>query len=321
MSHSTRQAQSPLPEEPGPGTSRLPPTPSSGNLDAPYLASTPVRTSSCSKFDPQASRIVYATYLGGSAAQNLYDLTVDRSGNVYLAGETYARDFPVTAGALESRFPETPAGYAGFITKIDPRRSALVYSSYFRGRVWACAVDAAGAAYLTGSPNSDFAPTPDAFQPTPTYAFLARLDPDGRTMRFGTFLGTPAQTSFPQRMLLDAEGDIVVAGATYARRPGDFPVTSPLQATPGNQINGTCSANDHSFSCSDVFVMKLRPQGGPPLVSALFGGVDDDVLLGMAQDRGGASTYWCGTFPDSLWAAPWPATPPWSGSRREGCRR
>jgi uncharacterized protein (TIGR03437 family) len=116
-------------------------------------------------------------------------------------------------------------------------------------------------------------------------------------MRFGTFLGTPAQTSFPQRMLLDAEGDIVVAGATYARRPGDFPVTSPLQATPGNQINGTCSANDHSFSCSDVFVMKLRPQGGPPLVSALFGGVDDDVLLGMAQDRGGGLHLLVRNFP------------------------
>lgn len=66
------------------------------------------------KLDPNGSSLVYSTYLGGSGMDKSWDIALDSSGSVYVAGETYSTDFPIY-----QPFQATPKGdMEGFITKI-----------------------------------------------------------------------------------------------------------------------------------------------------------------------------------------------------------
>ena len=50
---------------------------------------------------------------------------MDRDGNAYVVGNTKSTDFPVTPGAFQQTLKGTRDG---FITKLDPTGSQLVYS-------------------------------------------------------------------------------------------------------------------------------------------------------------------------------------------------
>src|SRR6266700_1164494 len=107
--------------------------------------------------------LVYSTYLGGGSGTNgdfaneAYGIAVDPNGNAYVTGQTCATDFPTTSGAFEPSNPgaATFVTCTAFVTKLNPKGSALVYSTYLGGSTGggfatAIAADAAGNAYVTG---------------------------------------------------------------------------------------------------------------------------------------------------------------------------
>ena len=55
------------------------------------------------KLDATGSTVLYSTFLGGTGDDVGYSIAVDGNGNAYIAGETTSIDFPVTAGALQTR--------------------------------------------------------------------------------------------------------------------------------------------------------------------------------------------------------------------------
>jgi hypothetical protein len=57
-----------------------------------------------SKLNNTGSALLYSTYLGGSGSDESEGITVDSSGNAYVAGGTFSSDFPTTAGALQPTF-------------------------------------------------------------------------------------------------------------------------------------------------------------------------------------------------------------------------
>ncbi len=125
------------------------------------------------KLNQSGSALAYSTYLGGDYGSTGYGIAVDASGNAYVMGTTYARNFPTTAGAFQTSFGSTPTGagtgLTAFVTKLNPSGSALVYSTYLGGSIddWgnAIAVDASGNAYVTGQTESgNFPTTKGAFQ-------------------------------------------------------------------------------------------------------------------------------------------------------------
>src|SRR5208282_2607291 len=95
------------------------------------------------------SALVYATYLGGTAASTTRvsdseatGIAVDALGNAYVCGETFGNDFPVTTGAFQTQ----NNGFANnaenaFISKLSPAGSALVYSTYLGGSGLAISFD------------------------------------------------------------------------------------------------------------------------------------------------------------------------------------
>src|SRR5262249_41664359 len=148
--------------------------------------------------------LVYSTYLGGSDFDWAEGIAVDATGNAYVTGQTESSDFPTTAGAFDTSFN----GHAGFVTKIDATGAALVYSTYLRdGMAQDIAIDASGAAYVTGAAGPNFPTTAGAFDTTSdsTDAFVMKLDPTGAALAYSTFLGG-SQYDLGNSIAVDASG-------------------------------------------------------------------------------------------------------------------
>jgi hypothetical protein len=186
------------------------------------------------KLNPTGTALVYATFLGGAADDYAYAVAVDAAGSAYVPGWTRSPDFPTTLGAPQ---PTRRGGrFEGFVAKLNPAGTALVYSTYLGGSgedgVNAIALDATGAAYVTGSTSSaNFPTTPGAPQPTfggTEDGFVAKLSPAGTALVYSTYLGgTGSEAS--SAIALDPTGAAWVAGQT---RSADFPTTpGALQRT------------------------------------------------------------------------------------------
>ena len=171
------------------------------------------------KLDPDGN-VLYATYLGGSAADSISAITADAAGNVFVTGLTSSSDFPVTEGAFLTTNPGKAAtGFDGqaisavFLTKIAPD-GRLVYSTYFAsGKTFprAIRVNFAGEVFLTGGTGGDLPVTAGVLQasispvcpPTgcssggfpvqmlffPLNAFVTKFRSDGSGLIFSTYYG------------------------------------------------------------------------------------------------------------------------------------
>ena len=83
---------------------------SSGSRDFPVTTGALQKTFAGGKTDgvlavvsADGSRLVYATYLGGSGNELIRGLALGPEGEVYLVGRTDSPDFPVTAGAAQAK--------------------------------------------------------------------------------------------------------------------------------------------------------------------------------------------------------------------------
>lgn len=218
-------------------------------------------TRNCCQFDafvvkvtPAGSSLTYATYLGGTGHDSASGVAVDGAGAAYVTGSTTSHDFPTTPDAFDTTV--TCCLDDVFVAKMDPTGSGLAYATYVGGSLLDfgtdIAVDGTGAAYVSGTTGSeDFPTTPLA--PDPDFrageGFAFKLDPEGSTLAYATFLGGSGFES-AVGIALDATGAAYVTGATTS---GDFPTT------PG--------ANDTTYDeagLGDAFVVKLAPSS-PPL--------------------------------------------------------
>ncbi|MCI0664148.1 MAG: FG-GAP-like repeat-containing protein, partial [Acidobacteria bacterium] len=117
------------------------------------------------KINPAGDAVVFGTWIGGNGNDIGSSISVDLSGNTYLAGSTTSLNFPLQNPLQTSRNGLTDA----FAVKINASGSMLLYSTYIGGTgidgVSSLVVDANGNLYLTGSTDSGDFPLANAFQP------------------------------------------------------------------------------------------------------------------------------------------------------------
>jgi uncharacterized protein (TIGR03437 family) len=273
------------------------------------------------KVNPAAGQTVFFTLIGGLAAEasvtvgtNAHAVAVDAAGNIYVGGETNAKDFPVTANAYQ----QTGAGAGiysprpyGFVMKISSAGDKILYSTLLGGAevncnggshcvgitsataVRAIAVDQNGLATVAGSTNAtDFPVTAGAPQTTChclEYAgngFVTRLNADASAVVWSTFLGgSPyGATQYPYgvntmaALALDASGNALVAGKTDAT---DFPVTAGAFEA---QLAGPASALPRT---TDGFLAKISSAGTSLLFSTYLGGSAADEIDAISIDAQG----------------------------------
>lgn len=95
--------------------------------------------------------LVWATYLGSADDDYAASIAVDAAGSVFVAGNTFSVDFPTTPGAFAA---SAPGNQDGFVTKLNPTGTGLVYSTFLGGTgldyPTTMAIDAGGNAFVTG---------------------------------------------------------------------------------------------------------------------------------------------------------------------------
>jgi hypothetical protein len=182
--------------------------------------------------------VKYSTYLGGANSgddDRIYAIAVDNSGAAYVAGGTSSNDFPTTPGAFEATNPNAKnTNYSsGFVAKIAPDDSHLVYATYIGGiinpetfspllgslgppfdtvsgdLVSAIAVDGQGHAFVTGRTDSSAFP---------------RVSPLPIARGGVTFNRLVGDTSNPSRLFAANNQGLFLstdAGITYNRLVGE----------------------------------------------------------------------------------------------------
>jgi hypothetical protein len=236
------------------------------------------------ELDPNGSALTYCTYLGGSDSDSAGGIALDSSGDAYVVGGTTSADFPVTANVVQGTLNGGAGNQNGFVTKLNPTGTSLLYSTYLGGgpgdTASAVAVDAQGDAYVTGETfNSSFPVTSGAFQTTCgtatgcngglSDAFVSVINPTGSQFVYSTFLGGEAADN-GLAIAVDSAGDAYVAGFTLSAH---FPTKSPIQpALTGSQ---------------DAFVTELNPSGSALVFSTYLGGGTTSGASGIAVDSGG----------------------------------
>jgi len=230
-------------------------------------------------YDPRSPLIVdpvlaYSTYLGGKSNDDGYHIAVDAKSNAYVTGTTASTNFP-TKKPLP---PTTGRNQDAFVAKLNPRGSALVYSTYLGGSApdtgFSIAVDAKDNAYVTGTTASTNFPTKKPLQPTiggkrggsVADAFVAKLNPQGSTLIYSTYLGGSSNDE-GRGIAVDANFNAYVTGLTTST---NFPLKNPLQSTSGGK--------------SDTFVAKLNSLGSALIYSTYLGGSSNDESQGIAVD-------------------------------------
>ncbi|MBI3292941.1 MAG: SBBP repeat-containing protein [Elusimicrobia bacterium] len=201
------------------------------------------------KVNPQGTALMYSTYLGGRSADAGLGIAVDQDGTAYVTGVTTSPNFPTTPGAFQPTFGGGIED--AFVTQVNPRGTALIYSTYLGGSVAdrgsGIAVDAEGTAYVTGQTNSfNFPTTPKAFQTTfggGFDAFVTQVNPAGTALIYSTYLGGRDDDS-GNGIAVDQDGTAYVTGLTASR---NFPTTpKAFQPTFGGDLR-------------DAFIAKISP--------------------------------------------------------------
>jgi hypothetical protein len=249
------------------------------------------------RYDPSRPVVIdptlgYSSYLGGSDDDEGNGIAVDRSGNLYMTGQTASLDFPATSGSFQT----ANAGSDDvFVTKFDSA-GQLIYSTYLGGSAFdsgeGVAVDRSGAAYLTGTTcSSDFPTIPGAFQSAyagtnggcETYggdAFVSKLNPSGSTLAYSTYLGSSG-SDVGYGIAINASGNAYVAGLAGA---ASFPTTAGAAQT---RFGG-------GF---DAFVSEVGPEGSSLVYSTFVGGQYGDLAYSIALDSSGDA--FAGGYTDS----------------------
>ncbi len=232
------------------------------------------------KLNPAGTALVYLTYLSGIGDSEGKGIAVDSSGSAYITGSTVAGTFPTTPGALQATPKGTPGTGAGFVSKLKPDGSGLVYSTYLSGSEsdptltdagHAIAVDTTGRAVVVGlTTSADFPTTAGAYPASSSGAFVTQLDAAGAHLVYSTILGQHGDSA--EAVALDSTGHIYITGSASA-----FPTT-------GSAFQGSLS------QAPGAFFAQLDPavSGNASLLySTYLNGTGSSKGRGIAVDGSG----------------------------------
>ena len=198
------------------------------------------------KLSPNGNALTYSTYLGGNDIDWARGMSVDATGNVYVCGQTSSRNFPTTAAAVQPTNSKI-LDSLGFVTKLNPTGSALVYSTFLGGSkvdvATGVAQDSLGNAWVTGTTSStDFPTTAGGFQRSygggTDDSFVLKLDAGAGSILYSSFLGGSGGESNslygPAIAIDNNTGNVYVTGKTTS---SELPTTSgAFQAQPGGSL-------------------------------------------------------------------------------------
>lgn len=229
------------------------------------------------KVNPAGTGLVYSGFIAGASRDFATGIAVDSGGNAYVTGYTDSTQasFPVVAG------PDLThnGGIDGFVAKVNPSGSGLIFAGYVGGvgddYARAIAVDPSFNVYITGDTASTETSFPLVTGPDLTYnlgptdAFVVKVNANGGGLGYSGYVGGPGSDA-GYGIAVDSAGNAYVTGETNAT---GFPVVGGPDAS----FNGA----------TDTFVTKVNAAGSALVYSGFIGGTGIDRGFGIAVDTAG----------------------------------
>jgi len=226
------------------------------------------------RLNSDLTKIIQSTYLGGSGTNAIYTLAIHpKTGDIYVAGQTYSTDIPNTAAGAQTRHGGGDSD--GFVARLNPDLTQIIQSTYIGGS----GIDLANAlaihpttgdVYVAGTTiSANFPRTAGGAQErNKGYdAFISRLNSDLTQIIQSTYLGGYEGDSASALAIHPKTGDIYVAGQTSSTF---FPKTAY-----GAQVN-------YGGGDIDVFISRLNPDLTQIIQSTYIGGSGDDWCRKLA---------------------------------------
>ena len=249
------------------------------------------RDCGAAKIASDGSKVVWATYMGGSGADSVEgSIRVDDKGCPYVCFYSFSTDLPTTEGA----FSKTNSGGADwYVAKVKPDGSDIIYGTYIgdEGDNWLnthnLAIDSEGNCYTsTCAFSSSFPTTPDAVQRVHGGKVdwgIVKFSPTGGLAASTLFGGSGGDN--PDGIRIDKDGNLVVFGQSGS---ADFRVSKDAYQS-------------KKSGADDAVVVKFSPNLDRILYATFLGGDKNDAGRAGCVDKDGnlivAGSSAGGTFP------------------------
>ena len=229
-----------------------------------------------SKLDPNG-KLLFTDTFAGKGVDTGSAISVDPSGNIYIAGTTTSPDFPLSK-AIQTQ-PNITYG-TGFIIKLSNDGSTILYSTYFGGTLGqtfftSLTTDPSGNLFLTGATGAADFPHTAGMPSSPTGAILVSISAAGDKILYsGVVTGgkgvIPVAGAFNLdvggvSVAVDAAGNAYFAGNTGAN---NLPITPGVVGPTGfstgflAKVNaGTTGLSYLTYLPSNVVTMAVDAVG------------------------------------------------------------
>ncbi len=234
-------------------------------------------------FNTTGTALIGATYIGGTANENnMVDLNgviregmgsndmtspvevnYDEKGNIWVLSNTYSKDFPVTANALQKKLN---GNIDAILCQLSPDCSQLLYSTYLGGSKmdvgFGLQVNHDGNIVICGTTSSpDFPVTAGALHinaPGSIDGFVSIFNPTTGTLLASTYLGTD-NVDNAVAVQVGSDNNIYVLGRTL----GNYPISSGV----------------YNMERTDMFIHQISADLNRSLLSTRLG-VEQSSLVG-----------------------------------------
>lgn len=239
-----------------------------------------------SKYRPDGTGLVYATYLGGSSNEYPHSLCIDERNNLLVLGTTLSSNFPVSAVAFDKTYN---GNHDIYVAKLSSDGSTLLGSTYlggtandginmgdlhynyaddFRGDILA---DKRGNIYIASCTQSSNFPLQKAAYGSLNgglEAVVFSLNTNMSALRWSTYIGGNSDDA-AYSIKLDDNANLFVGGGTGS---SDFPIAGATYKT------------TYQGGRADGFVLKMNPDTGSLLKSTFWGTSNYDQVYFLDYD-------------------------------------
>lgn len=198
------------------------------------------------KFDEDGN-LEWGTYFGGPQSDRVEGLSIDDQDRIYVSGSTFSESGIATTGVVQPfLFGQDDA----FVMEFD-QNGQRIWGTYLGGSAHdyaVCLTHSGSSLYVAGhTTSSNNIATSGAFLENTTgneHGFIIKLNDDGTSIDWGTYVGSNGNTSVEGLSLLE-NGNLVTTGRTTA--PDDITTTG---------------AHQENFSgFNQAFLMVFEPNG------------------------------------------------------------
>jgi gliding motility-associated-like protein len=274
------------------------------------------------KFNPDLSSLLFSTYLGGNGNDAAYVLSVNSTGDIYVAGGTESTDLPgPTGGSIGA---SNHGSIDGFVSIIANNGASVIKTTYLGtpaiDQVYGIQFDLLGFPYVMGQTTGAWPIQNAAWSQPNGRQFIAKLQPDLSSFVYSTTFGKgdAAPDISPVAFLVDRCENVYISGWGGRAVQGlNYPTAgvAGLPVTP-DAIKSTPDVLQPNGLGEDFYFFVLKRNATSQLYGSFFGqnggGIGDHVDGGTSRfDKNGiiyqaicASCGNTGSFPTTpgAWA-------------------